>query len=65
MITSGRYKFSYAKKNGYDTTEVRHNGAVDAIRIEGGLFGQIKSGEWKAKVYFYQFRTRISWRSCP
>jgi vitamin B12 transporter len=54
MITSGRYKFSYAKKNGYDTTEVRHNGAVDAIRLEGGLFGQIKSGEWKTKIYFYR-----------
>jgi vitamin B12 transporter len=53
MNTSGRYKFSYAKRNGYDTTEVRHNGQVNAVRIETGLFGQIKSGEWKTKVYFY------------
>jgi hypothetical protein len=51
MNTSGRYKFSYAKRNGYDTTEVRHNGQVNAVRMEGGLFGQIKSGEWKTKVY--------------
>jgi vitamin B12 transporter len=54
MTTSGRYKFSYAKKSGYDTTEVRHNGAVNAVRVEGGLFGQIYSGEWKTKVYLYR-----------
>jgi vitamin B12 transporter len=53
MLTSGRYHFSYAKRNGYDTTEVRHNGQVHSIRIETGLFGKIYDGEWKAKVYFY------------
>lgn len=53
MYTSGRYKFSYAKKNGYDTTEVRKNGDVRALRVEGAVFGTIKNGDWKAKVYFY------------
>ena len=53
MYTSGEYKFSYAKKNGYDTTEVRQNGDVRFLRVEGGLFGKIKNGDWKAKVYFY------------
>lgn len=53
MYTSGRYKFSYSKKSGYDTTEVRKNGDVSALRVEGGLFGRIDRGEWKAKVYFY------------
>lgn len=53
MYTSGRYRFSYSKKNGYDTTEVRKNGDVSALRVEGGLFGRIDRGEWKAKVYFY------------
>lgn len=53
MYTTGRYKFSYAKKDGYDTTEVRRNGDVRALRIESGLFGKIKKGEWKAKIYFY------------
>lgn len=53
MYTTGRYKFSYAKKDGYDTTEVRRNGDVSALRVEGGLFGKIRDGEWKAKVYFY------------
>ena len=53
MYTSGRYKFSYAKLNGYDTTEVRRNGDVRALRVEGGLFGKTKRGDWKTKIYFY------------
>ena len=53
MSTSGRYKFSYAKKNGYDTTEVRRNGDVSALRTEAALFGKSKDGEWRTKVYFY------------
>ena len=53
MSTSGRYKFSYAKKNGYDTTEVRRNGDVSALRTEAALFGKSKDGEWRAKAYFY------------
>lgn len=53
LYTSGRYKFSYAKKNGYDTTEVRRNGDVKMFRIEAAIFGKIKSGEWKAKTYYY------------
>ncbi|MGV8094758.1 MAG: TonB-dependent receptor plug domain-containing protein [Mangrovibacterium sp.] len=53
MYTTGKYKFSYKKKNGYDTTEVRQNGDVYALRIEQGLYGKIKDGEWKVKAYFY------------
>lgn len=53
MYTSGLYKFRYSKKDGYDTTEVRKNGDVSAVRAEGGLFGRIDDGEWKAKVYLY------------
>lgn len=53
LYTSGRYRFSYAKKDGYDTTEVRLNGDVRVMRVEGGLFGTIKGGEWRAKCYFY------------
>ena len=53
MYTSGRYRFHYAKKDGYDTTEVRRNGDVRAIRAEHGLFGQTRGGEWRTKVYFY------------
>lgn len=53
LYTSGQYKFSYAKKNGYDTTEVRKNGDVRMFRAETALFGKIKGGEWTAKAYFY------------
>ena len=53
MTTSGEYKFRYAKKNGYDTTAVRKNGDVEALRIETALFGQIHQGEWRAKLYYY------------
>ena len=53
MTTSGEYKFRYAKKNGYDTTEVRKNGDVEALRVEAALFGTIERGEWRTKLYFY------------
>lgn len=53
FYTSGKYKFSYAKKNGYDTTEVRKNGDVRMWRAEAALFGKIKKGEWNAKAYYY------------
>lgn len=53
MYTTGKYKFSYKKKEGYDTTEVRKNGDVYALRLEQGWFGKIKNGEWKAKAYYY------------
>lgn len=53
LYTNGRYKFSYRKKEGYDTTEVRRNGDVSALRIEGAVFGDINDGEWQTKVYFY------------
>ncbi|MDO4949921.1 MAG: TonB-dependent receptor [Bacteroidales bacterium] len=53
LSTSGRYKFHYAKKNGYDTTAVRQNGDVRAVRVENTIFKSIKQGEWLAKLYFY------------
>lgn len=53
LYTSGRYKFTYTKKDGYDTTAVRQNGDVRAIRIEEGLFGKLDEGNWKFKLYFY------------
>ena len=53
LYTTGRYKFTYAKKDGYDTTAVRQNGDVRALRVEEGLFGDIPDGKWKLKFYFY------------
>ena len=53
MYTSGKYKFRYRQKNGYDITETRKNGDVEAIRAEYGLLGDMQGGEWKAKAYLY------------
>ena len=53
LYTSGEYPFTYAKKNGYDTTAIRSNGDVRMMRVEAGTFGTINEGDWRAKVYFY------------
>jgi hypothetical protein len=53
MYTSGKYKFSYKKKDGYKTTETRKNGDVRMLRVEASLFGKIKNGNWKTKLYLY------------
>jgi len=50
---NGRYKFRYTNGT-YDTTAVRQNAAIDAARVEAGLYGQLKdSSSWQAKVYYY------------
>ena len=54
MYTSGEYPFSYSKKNGYDTTEVRQNGDIQYLRAEAAFFGKIDKGEWQAKAYWYK-----------
>ena len=54
MYTTGRYKFTYRVEDSYDTTAVRRNGDVTAVRLEGGLFGSIKGGYWRAKAYLYR-----------
>ena len=53
LYTTGKYKFTYQKLDGYDTTAVRQNGDVRALRIEEGLFGRIPDGQWRLKFYFY------------
>lgn len=55
---NGRYKFRYKRANedgsiAYDTTATRENGDIEAIRVEGGLNGTVKGGEWKMKAYSY------------
>ena len=54
MYTTGRYKFRYRVQDGYDTTAVRRNGDVNALRAEAGLFGRVNGGTWKAKGYLYR-----------
>ncbi|SKC99278.1 Outer membrane cobalamin receptor protein [Chitinophaga ginsengisegetis] len=56
---TGRYKFSYQKRdeNGhlvYDTSAYRKNGDINAVRVEGGFNGLLNGGEWSTKVYYYQ-----------
>ncbi len=55
---TGRYKFRYRRvlpdgSTAYDTTAVRQNGDVEALRLEGGFFGSTDRGDWTAKAYFY------------
>ena len=54
MYTTGRYKFTYRVDESYDTTAVRRNGDVNALRLEGGLFGNMTAGYWRAKAYLYR-----------
>lgn len=54
LSTSGKYKFKYKVRDAYDTTAVRHNGDVLALRAETGVYGKMDDGYWRAKVYFYQ-----------
>ena len=58
LTASGKYKFRYKRKNqdgttAYDTTAVRQNGDIWAVRAEGNLHGMLRDGFWKWKVYTY------------
>ncbi|GHT66340.1 ligand-gated channel [Bacteroidia bacterium] len=55
---SGKYKFRYRKvlPNGttaWDTTAVRQNGDIQALRAEASLFGTLAQGKWQVKSYYY------------
>ncbi|WP_205691279.1 TonB-dependent receptor [Chitinophaga oryziterrae] len=50
---NGRYKFRSRKDDGYDTTMIRKNGDINALRVEGGLNGVLNGGEWSTKLYYY------------
>ena len=58
LTASGKYKFRYRRKRqdgsvAYDTTAVRQNGDIWAVRAEGNLHGMTDDGFWKWKVYTY------------
>ncbi|MDR0962020.1 MAG: TonB-dependent receptor [Mediterranea sp.] len=53
MYTTGRYRFRY-RTVGYDTTAVRRNGDVNALRVETALHGTLPQGEWRTKAYLYR-----------
>lgn len=52
---NGRYRFRTTNGvTGYDTTAIRHNGDIDAQRVEAGLYGKLKdSSAWTLKGYLY------------
>lgn len=58
VSSSGKYKFRYRRVTpsgelAYDTTAVRENGDIDAVRLEGGLHGFLPKGRWKVYLYHY------------
>lgn len=48
LASDGRYKFPY-----FDTTLVRENGDIRSLRLETLLFGSLKKGEWRLRLYGY------------
>lgn len=55
---TGKYKFRYRKffsdgSLAWDTTALRQNGDIHALRVEAGVFGVLQRGKWNAKVYYY------------
>lgn len=61
---SGKYRFGYRRLTpqgtiAYDTTAVRHNGDINATRVEANLFGSLTRGSWQAKAYNYNSKRGI------
>lgn len=55
---TGKYKFRYLRRNSlgeiaYDTTAVRHNGDINATRLEAALHGTLDEGRWTVRAYSY------------
>ena len=64
LSSSGKYKFRYRRKNAdgsvaYDTTAVRQNGDIWAVRLEGNLHGLFNGGGWALKGYTYHSQRGI------
>jgi outer membrane receptor protein involved in Fe transport len=50
----GRYKYRYRKDGGYDTTAIRQNGDITALRAELTLHARLKqNGQASLKAYMY------------
>lgn len=55
----GRYPFRYRRNypdgtTAWDTTSVRQNGDVQALRAEAGLYGYTDDSKWHVRGYYYQ-----------
>ncbi len=60
----GRYRFRYRRvypdgSTAWDTTAIRENGDVEALRLEAALFGRITDGSYMVKGYFYDSQRGI------
>lgn len=58
MQSDGRYRFRYRRVTpqgnvAYDTTAVRHNSDIAAMRLEVGLYGEMNEGYWQVNTYYY------------
>ena len=61
LFSTGRYHFRIKEQGartkdtqaGWDTTGVRQNGDINAVRAELGLFGYMQGGQWYVKGYCY------------
>ena len=61
LFSTGRYHFRIKEQGqrtkdtqaGWDTTGVRQNGDINAVRAELGLFGYMPGGQWHVKGYCY------------
>jgi outer membrane cobalamin receptor len=58
ISSSGKYKFRYRKvlpdgTMAWDTTAIRQNGDIEALRVEAGLNGFTDLGKWNIKAYYY------------
>lgn len=56
--SSGKYKFHYKRlfpdgSTAYDTTAIRQNGDINALRAEAGIYGIFDQGKWNSKLYYY------------
>lgn len=53
LKADGKYKYRYQKTNGYDTTAVRQNGDIEALRSELNLHAKLTNGQANFKAYYY------------
>jgi outer membrane receptor protein involved in Fe transport len=58
IYSTGKYKFRYKKvlpdgTVAWDTTAVRRNGDIQAVRVEGSVYGSAPKLNWNTKLYFY------------
>lgn len=53
ITADGKYKYRYQKTAGYDTTAVRQNGDITALRAELNLHAKINKGAATLKAYYY------------